>query len=357
VYEQARQLCQQHGDTQTLFTTLVGLARYYGLAGDLATAAELAEQLITSAGAALNTGWLVEACRVKGGAIFGQGRLREARAVLERGLAVYDPAYHERHAYRFGHDPAVAILNYLNLALWLLGYPAQALTRVQQLERLAQAMVQPTSQVIAQCMLAKSACMRRDGEAALRFAQEGIRLSQSYGLSLWNGLAHAFHGWALSDRGDCVQGLAELREGTAAWRATGNRHFTPFLLALQAEAALKAHVLEVGRAALTDGLTIASSGGDTYWLAELHRLAGELSWAAGEDGGAVEACLREAQATARQQDAKILELRAAMSLARLWRTQGKTQAAREALAEVYGWFTEGFETPDLRAANALLRTL
>ncbi len=189
VYEQARQLCQQHGDTQALFTTLVGLARYYAMAGDFATAMELAEQLVTSAEAARHTGWLVEACRVKGGFIFGQGRLREARAVLERGLALYDPAYHERHAYRFGHDPAVAMLNYLNLTLWLLGYPAQALTRVQQLETLAQAMVQPTSQVIAQCVLAKSACMRRDSEAALRFAQEGIRLSQSYDQSLWKGLA------------------------------------------------------------------------------------------------------------------------------------------------------------------------
>ncbi len=333
VYEEARQLCQQHGDTQALFATLVGLARYYGMAGDFATAVELAEQLITSAEAARRTGWLVEARRIKGGFLFGQGRLREARAVLERGLALYDPACHERHAYRFGHDPAVATLNYLNLALWLLGYPAQALVRVQQLETLAQAMAQPTSQVIAQCVLAKSACIRRDGEAALRFAEEGIRLSQSYGLSLWKGLASALHGWALADRGECVQGLAELREGAAAWRATGNRHFTPFLLALQAEAALVAHELEVGRAALADGLAIASGGGDVYWLAELHRLAGELSWAAGEDGLSAETHFRQALETARQQEAKMLELRAAMSLARLWRTQGKTQAAGESLAE------------------------
>lgn len=354
VYEEARQLCQQRGDAQALFTTLVGLARNYAMAGDLATAVELGEQLVTSAEAARRAGWLVEACRVNGGVLFGQGRLQEARAVLERGLALYDPAYHERHAYRFGHDPAVAILNYLNLTLWLLGYPAQALTRVQQLETLAQAMVQPTSQVIAQCVLAKSACMRRDGEAALRFAGEGIRLSQAYGLSLWKGLATAFHGWALAERGEPDQGLAQLREGTAAWRATGNRHFTTFLLALQAEAALKAHELEAGRAALADGLAIASGGGDTYWLAELLRLRGELSWAAGEDGGTVEACFCEAQATARRQEAKMLELRAAVSLARLWRTQGRTQAAGETLAEIYGWFTEGFETPDLWAASALL---
>lgn len=156
----------------------------------------------------------------------------------------------------------------------------------------------PTSQVIAQCVLAKSACMRRDGEAALRFAQEGIRLSQAYGLSPWKGLATAFHGWALAEGGEPDQGLAQLRAGAAAWRAAGALHFTPFLLALQAEAALKAHETEVGRAALTDGLAIASGGGDTYWVAELHRLTGELSWAAGEESSTVEAFFREAQAAA-----------------------------------------------------------
>jgi len=229
--------------------------------------------------------------------------------------------------------------------------------RVQQLESLAQAMVQPTSQVIARCVLAKSACARRDGEAALRFAQEGVRLGESYGQPLWKDLASALHGWALCERGECVHGLAQLREGTAAWRATGNRHNTPFLLALQAETALKAHEWEVGRAALADGLAIASGGGDTYWLAELHRLAGELSWAAGEDRSTVEASYREALAIARQQAARMLELRASTSLARLWRGQDQAQAGRELLAEIYGWFTEGFEAPDLQAARALLAEL
>lgn len=357
VYEKARQLCRQHGDAHTSFTTLVGLARYYGMAGDLATAVELAEQLVTSAEAAGHTGWLVEACRLKGGFVFGQGRVLEAQAVLERGLALYDLAYHERHANRFGHDPAVAILNYLNLALWLLGHPAQAIARAQQLERLAQAMVQPTSQVIAQCMLAKSACMRRDGTAALSFAQEGIRLSEVYGQSLWKGLARALQGSVLCDRGDGAQGLPLLVEGIAAWRATGNRHFTPFLLALQAEAALKARRLDVGYAALADGLAIASSGGDTYWLAELHRLRGELLWAEGKGGSAVEADFLEAQATARRQAARMLQLRASMSLARLWQSQDRIHASRQLLTEVYGHFDEGFDTPDLAEARRLIDSL
>lgn len=357
VYARARELCHLHHDPHTLFTTLVGLARYYGIAGDLATAADIGEQLMTSAEAAGSTGWLVEACRLKGGLVFGQGRLREARAVLERGLTLYDPACHERHAYRFGHDPAVAMLHYLNLALWLLGYPEQALVQFHRLEQLAPAMVQPTSQIIARCVLAMSACVHRDHDAALRFAQEGVRLSQAYHTPSWKALATALRGWALADRGESAEGLAQLIEGTAAWRGMGARHYAPFLLGLQAEACLEAHKLDEGLAAVADGLAIAAGGGDTYWLAELQRLRGELSWVAGEDSSAVEACFREALATAQQQEARMLELRAAISLARLWQSLGKTGAARQVLAEVHGRFTEGFEVPDLQAASALLAQL
>ena len=145
-------------------------------------------------------------------------------------------------------------------------------------------------------------------------------------------------------------------EGTAAWRATGNKHFTPFLLGLQAEACLKAQKLAEGLAAIADGLVIAAGGGDTYWLTELVRLRGELLWAGGQDGKTVEACFREAQATARQQEARMLALRAAMSLARLWQSQGQTQAARQMLAEAYGQLDEGFDTCDRHQAAVLLST-
>jgi predicted ATPase len=218
-------------------------------------------------------------------------------------------------------------------------------------------MVQPTSQVIAQCVLAKSACMRRDGETALRHAEEGVRLSQLHCLPSWKALATAFQGWALADRCESAEGLAQLIEGTAAWRATDNKHFATFMLGLQAEACLKAQKLAEGLAAVSDGLVIAASGGDTYWLAELIRLRGELLWAGGQDGDTVEACFREALATARRQEAKMLELRAAISLARLWQDQDRVQAARESLASIHGWFTEGFEAPDLQAASALLAEL
>jgi DNA-binding SARP family transcriptional activator/predicted ATPase len=357
VYARARELCHLHEDPHALFATIVGLARYYAMAGDLATGVALTEQLVATAQAAGDTGWLVEACRLNGGLVFAQGRLHAARAVLERGLALYDPAYHERHSYRFGHDPAVAILNYLNLALWLLGYPAQAHVQFGKLEQVAQAVVHPTSQAIARCMLANSACMRRDGEAALRYAEAGVRLGQAHRLPSWKALASAFQGWALADRGESAEGLAQLIEGTAAWRAMGTRHFAPFLLGLQAEACLKAQKVAEGLAASADGLEIAQSGGDTYWLPELCRVRGELLWAGGQDVDSVEACFRDAQATAHQQAARMLELRATMSLARLWQSQGQTPAARQMLAAVYAQFDEGFDNHDLLAAEAMLRSL
>ena len=206
-------------------------------------------------------------------------------------------------------------------------------------------------------MLAKSTCMRRDGEAALRFAEEGVRLGQLYGLPSWKALASAFQGWALADRGESAEGMAQLMEGTAAWRAMGNKHFTTVLLGLLAEACLKVQKLEEGLAAVADGLAIAASGGDTYWLAELVRLRGELLWASGQDVNTVEACFYQARETARQQAARMLELRAAMSLARLRQSQGQTQAARQILAEAYRQFDEGFDTCDLQQAAVLLSSL
>lgn len=356
-YEKARQLCRQYDDSHALFATRVGLARYYALTGDLATAVELAAMLIASAEVAGHTDWLVEALCMKGGIVFALGRLREARALLLRGMALYDPADQAQHTHRFGHDPAVAMLNYLNLALWLLGYSTQALLRFQQLETLAQALAQPTSQVLAQCMLAKGACMRRDAETAVRFAQESIRLGQRYGQPFCGGMASVFLGWALCECGEQEHGLAQLRAGTTAWRAMGNWHFTPFLLALQAEAALKARRLELGQSTVVDALAMAAGGGDTYWLAELHRLHGELLWAEGRDDDAVAACFMEALTTARRQEARMLELRAGMSLARLWQSQGRILDARQLLTGVVAQFDEGINSPDLRAAGSLIRAL
>ena len=357
VYDRARDLCRKLGDTPALFTSLMGLARYYGVAGDHQTAVELAKQLLAMAQTAQDTALLLEAYRQMGGALFALGRLKEARARQERGAALYDLAQHESHAYRFGHDPAVTCLGYLGMTLWLLGYPEQAQVQIQNLRNLMQSIAHPSSQAYAHCLLAMHACMRHDAQEARDHAEEAIRLGQLHGLPSWTAMAMPLRGWALIEQGQMAEGLAQLNEGTTVWRARGFETFAPFFLALQAEACSKVQKLEEGIAAVSAARAIAQSGGDRYWMAELSRLHGELLRAQGKDGVTVEAHFRQAMETARQQEARMLELRAAMSLARLWQSQGKRQAAQQVLAEVYSRFDEGFDAHDLQAASVLLKAL
>ena len=357
MYDRALALCRKAGQTPGLFTCLLGLSRYHGVAGNYETSLKLAEELLAGAAAAQDTPLLLEAYRSMGGPLLGTGRLREAQTFWKRGLATYDPAQHERHAYSYGHDPAVALHSYLILTLWLLGYPDQALVQSQCLRDLILLFSHPTSLAYAHCFLAVSDCLRGDARNARYDTEEAIRLGQSYGLPSWVAMATALRGWALVEQGRTAEGLAQLREGITAWRARGFAHLTPLFLALQAESCLKARQLEAGVAALMAARNIVQNSGETCWMAEVDRLQGELWRAEGRDENEVETCFRQAMETARQQEARMLELRAALSLARLWHGQGNAQAARQILAEVYGRFDEGFDSHDLQAAGALLRTL
>jgi adenylate cyclase len=327
------------------------------VSGDFKTGLELARQALAIAQTAQETDWLLEAYRAMGGPLFSLGRLREAQAFFEQGATLYDPAEHERHAYRFGHDPAVVFGGYLSLTLWLLGYADQSAAQDQRLCDLIRSFSHPSSLAYAHCWLAKGACARRDAQVARRHAEEAIRLGQSYELPSWTALATALRGWALVEQGQAMQGLAQLSQGITAWRARGFEHFVPFFLALQVESCLKTYKLEEAVAAIGVARTAVQYGGDRYWAAELSRLQGDVAKAQGKDDREVEALFREALETARQQEARMLELRAAVSLARLWQSQGKHQIAREMLAEVYDRFNEGFDSHDLQTASGLLRTL
>jgi predicted ATPase len=276
VYERARELCRGLGQTPALFASLVALARHYGVGGHLETGLEIAEQLLAIAGSAGDDALLVEACRMMGGCLFALGRLKEAQGFCEQGLAAYDVRQHESHAYRFGHDPAVTMLGVLGMALWLRGDPDRADEQSRPLRDLALAMTHPSSRALAYCYLATHACLRHDVAAARDHAQAAIDLSQRHGLRMWGAYGTLLHGWALVEQGQGEQGLAELRDGTAGWRAAGYANFVPFFLGLQAEACLKMARLEAAAAALAEALAVVSKAKDRFWLAELHRLEGEL---------------------------------------------------------------------------------
>jgi predicted ATPase len=357
VYDRAGELCRKLGSTPAAFSALAGLSRYHGVSGDMKKGLELAKQMLAIARAARETDWLLESYRAMGGPLFALGRLGEARAFLEQGAALYDPAEHERHAYRFGHDPAAMFYGYLILTLWMLGSPDRAATQGQLLRELIWSWSHPTSIAYAHCFLALAACLRRDAQGAGSDAEEAIRIGQSQQLPIWIAFATALQGWALVEQGRAAEGLAQLAEGITTWRAKGFKHLTSIFLTLQAESCLKAHWLEEGATALMAARTIVQDGMDIYWIAEVERLQGELLRAEGGDGNEAEAHFRRALETARQQEARMLELRAAVSLAHLWQSQGKVRAAQEMLADVYSDFDEGFDSHDLQAASALLHTL
>jgi predicted ATPase len=200
---------------------------------------------------------------------------------------------------------------------------------------------------------------RRDVGATQAQAAAALALSTQHGFPYWAAPAEILHGWALAEQGQDKAGIAQIRRGLAAWRATGAEFWWPYNVALLAEAYQKAGQAEAGLALLTEALAVVHKSEERMWEAELYRLQGEvlLTLPPSRALSSPEACFRQALDIARRQQAKSLELRAAMSLSRLWQRQRKKKAARQLLAEIYGWFTEGFDTADLQEAAALLDAL
>jgi predicted ATPase len=285
------------------------------------------------------------------------GELAEARTHLEHVIAFYDPQQHRGLVYLYGQDPGIASLNYASWALWSLGYPEQALKRAGESLALAQELAVPLSLVYAQIVAGSCYAFCQDWQKAQEFAEACIDLSTEQGFPYWLAGGILLRGWALAGQGQAEEGVAQIRQGLTMGRATGSRLTNSIHLAILAETYGRMGQVEEGLTTLDEALAIAHRGGEHFYEAEIHRIKGELLLMRGEADAQVEACFRQAIEVARRQEAKSLELRTAMSLSRLWQKQGKREEARQLLAEIYGWFTERFDTPDLKEAKALLEAL
>jgi predicted ATPase len=285
------------------------------------------------------------------------GELVSARAHLDQGIALYDPQQHRAHAFLYGQDPGVAIRCYAALTLWLLGYPDQARTRGYEAFTLAQELSHPFSLAYALGHVATFHQFGREAQATHERADAEIGLCTEQRFAYYLARGTMLRGWALAERGQGAEGMAQVRQGLAAEQATGAKLQRPYYLALLAETYGKVGQAKEGLRVVAEALAAVHNSGERFYEAELHRLKGELLLHTVSDEPQVEACFLQALDVSHRQQAKSLELRAAMSLSRLWQRQGKHAEARQLLAPIYGWFTEGFDTADLQEAKALLAAL
>ena len=362
VYARARELCRQLGETTQLFTVLYGLSRVSFVRAQYQTAREQTQQLLSIAQNLPDADVLLVAHWALGQTLSMLGEHVPARTHLECASSLYDPARHRSLA-EGGFNEGVASLVYAAWTEWFLGYPDQAVARVEQ----ARALAEELSQTFSLCFaLASSSVLhtfRREGEAALKFADESIRLATDHGFQQLLEYSICFCGGALVECGQEEQAVARLHEGLAALDALGSGAGNTRFLGWQAAAYGRLGRVEEGLAAVAEGFAVSQRTGERFFEAELHRLTGDLllqrdaQESESKVEGEAEVCFRRAIEVARRQQAKSLELRATMSLARLLASQGLRKEALAMIAEIYNWFTEGFDTADLKEAKALLDEL
>jgi TOMM system kinase/cyclase fusion protein len=357
--ERARELCQQIGDIPQLFFPVYGLFRFYLMGGRFHTAHELAEQLVRLAQHAPDTAMPPIAYGAVGGVAFLRGEFATAHALFERDIARYDPDRQGSVIAQYDDDPGVIFPAFLALILWMRGYPDQAWQRSQDALTMATKLAHPFSQVFALIYAAIFHQLRREPRRTEERAEATRCVSTEQGFPYWWAWGTIMWGWALAEQGRHTDGMAQLRQGLEAYRATGATLWRPYCLGLLAEAQGKSGQPDEGLRVLEDALALAGTDDEERWYeAELYRLKGELlRRQVLPDEDHADICFRHALDVARRQEAKSLELRAAMSLSRLWQQQGKRDEARELLAPIYGWFTEGFDTADLQEAKVLLEEL
>jgi tetratricopeptide (TPR) repeat protein len=341
------------------------LWHFYVLRAELSKAHEPAEQLLSFAQRADNSALLPDAYRALGETLLWSGEFAAAQVQLELGIAAYDPKLNHSDVFHSGEDSGVACRFLSGIALWCLGYPDRALQMVYEAVSLAQALSHPLSLSAAHHFASWLHQHRREGRESQEQAEAAMAIAVEQDFGFFIAFDKMLRGRALAMQGRQDEGIAEMRQGLGAYQASGAVALQLHWLSTLAEVYGKAGRVEEGLAVLTDAQELSDRHGSERWSdAELYRLKGELRWQKAKNQGQevkleaeVEDCFHHAIEIARQQRAKSLELRAAMSLSRLWQKQVKKAKALSLLQEIYDWFKEGLDTADLREAKALLKEL
>jgi serine/threonine protein kinase/predicted ATPase len=359
-YKRARELCRRVGGIPQLFPVIWGLYQFSLSAGDYQTALQLGRNLLDTAEKAGDSALLLQAHNSLSNTFFLLGEWEVARMHGEHAIAIYTPSQHHSLAFVYnGADPGVLCRTYMAVILWNLGYPEQAFQESQEAVRLGRELSHSHSLGGALIFGAVVHQHRRDSLTTFRHTETFLTLGAEHGFGppqiAWGRL---LQGWALADLGEAERGVAQMLEALAVWKSAGLGCLQPYYLVLLAEAQIRMAQVEAALVTLAEALTVTERTHEGYVEAEIHRLKGELLLLRPiQEEQDAEACFRQAIEIARRQHARCPELRAVMSLCRLYRQQGKPAEAYAMLAELYGWFTEGFDTRDLKEARELLAEL
>jgi class 3 adenylate cyclase/predicted ATPase len=357
--ERADALGEPSEDPLLLFSVLYGfcLASYVAFNGDVMR--ERADQFLTLAEKQRATIPVMIGHRLMGTSFLFTGDIAEARAHFNQVIALYHPAQHRLLAKHFvGVDTGVAALSYRSLAHWVLGYPDSALADRENALKLAREIRQAATLMFALAITLLTLIHCGKYAAVNAQADEIIALADQKGSPLWKTSGLLIQGCVLALAGNSLDAVHMLTAGIAAWRSTGATLWIPFYLPYMAKAGAELRHYDDARRCIDEAMTATQTSKETWCEADIHRTAGEITLMSHDPNTAkAEACFERALVIARKQQAKSFELRAAMSMARLWRDQGRRQHANDLLAPVYGWFTEGFDTLDLKNAKDLLGEL
>jgi predicted ATPase len=342
----------------TLQTTqsLLGLSTFHIVRRELQTAYALGKQCLAAAQRLHDTESLIGAFATLGIIMYQSGNFVVSREHLEQGIALYQPSQHPTLITRYAQDTGINCYNYVAQTLWTLGYPERALQRSHELVALSNALSHPYSLAASLFWATHLYLLRRETDEALGQLEVLMDLAAEQAFTFVSALGLVIRGWALTTVGRIEEGIRTMRQGIASTRDAGSR--IPYQLALLAEAYIKVGDSEEGLRLVEEALAWSDKTGERHWDVEIHRIKGELllTQSLNNQAEAV-TCFQQAMTIAQSQSAKSWELRASTSLARLWQQQGQPQEAHDLLAPVYHWFTEGFDTADLKDAKMLLDAL
>jgi class 3 adenylate cyclase/predicted ATPase len=359
-WTRTRALAEELGESAQLLRSLYGLWAYNLVGGDIRTGREMADRFLALAEAEQDKAACLVGHRILGVSLHGLGMQEQARGEIERALDLYDPVVHRSLAFSFGQDQRVAGLSFLAVILWVQGFPDRAKRTAQQAVTLARDLDHANSFGYA---LAFGGCMVAElcGSQPLaeRLSSTLLAHSEEHDAALWQAFGLAHKGWVDLAADSAGNGLGELEEAIAAFRTRHCGLRLPLHLGNLSLAQGRIGKHDAALATIREALALVEQGGERWVLPELLRIEAELALAASGDDArtAAHRLLQDALGLAREHGARSWELRVAISLARLWRDMQRTDEARAMLARSYGWFVEGFDTADLKAARVLLREL